>query len=447
MNKTIKLAVAGAVFAAASVANAGIIIPAGEWTLDVNGNVNAFANYTHARSGQLGTGSVDTTGLDQGDTVTSDYNTASAISGGLAWGGAAAGSKYQNRTSGINTGLLPAWLGFTGTTRQNDLDVAFTVSMQPNVSDNGATGDANAPLFRQAFLSFGDKSWGSVKLGKDIGVFASDAILNDMTLLGVGAGSAGIYGNAGGSGAATTLGGIGTGYIYAAWKGQVAYTTPNFNGFQATVAITNPNQQPNAVGNQDRFGLEGKASYEMKQDGFSGKVWVSGASYDVNLGTATYSVSAGDIGARVETGPFSLVGYYYGGKGAGTTFLGAGGTATTYVYQTIELPNGATSYTRTASVSTDRRDSDGGYIQLQYTTPFKTRLGAAYGISNLDLASSETAVNNNTVKSNERWTIAAYHPLTKHLNLVAEYNNVQSEAHDGTKVENDTYSAGAILFF
>ena len=42
MNKTIKLAVAGAVLSAASMANAGIIIPAGEWTLDVNGNVNVM---------------------------------------------------------------------------------------------------------------------------------------------------------------------------------------------------------------------------------------------------------------------------------------------------------------------------------------------------------------------------------------------------------------------
>jgi len=43
MNNKIKLAVAGAVLSAASAANAGIIIPAGDWTLDVNGNVNAFA--------------------------------------------------------------------------------------------------------------------------------------------------------------------------------------------------------------------------------------------------------------------------------------------------------------------------------------------------------------------------------------------------------------------
>jgi len=193
---------------------------------------------------------------------------------------------------GINTGLLPSWLGFTGTTRQNDVDVSFTISFQPNASDNGAAGDSKTPLNRQAFVTFGDKSWGSVKLGKDLGIFAGQAILNDMTLLGVGAG-------ANTSGGSTTLGGIGSGYIYPAWKGQIAYTTPNMNGFTATIAITNPNQgsfgdafttSTNANGvtatgatelYQDRFGIEAQAMYEFTGD-VSGKVWVSGASYDVN---------------------------------------------------------------------------------------------------------------------------------------------------------------------
>ena len=48
-----------------------------------------------------------------------------------------------------------------------------------------------------------------------------------MTLLGVGGGV---------PGGATTLGGIGTGYMYPGWRGQIAYTTPNMNGLQATVA-------------------------------------------------------------------------------------------------------------------------------------------------------------------------------------------------------------------
>ena len=55
MNNKIKLAVAGAVFSAASAANAGIIIPAGDWTLDVNGNVNAFATWSSFDGNDAGT--------------------------------------------------------------------------------------------------------------------------------------------------------------------------------------------------------------------------------------------------------------------------------------------------------------------------------------------------------------------------------------------------------
>ena len=408
MNKNIKLAVAGAVLAmSASAANAGIIIPAGEWTLDVNGNVNAFANWTKA---------------DHAETIT----------GGLAKGKDAVG---EDKTQGINTGLLPSWLGFTGTTRQNDTDVSFTISMQPNASDNAAAGDAKAPLFRQSFLTFGDKSWGSVKLGKDIGIFASDAILNDMTLLGVGA-------NAGNSGVSTTLGGIGTGYIYAAWKGQVAYTTPNFNGFQATVGITNPNQGVStAIDNasaaltgtnalyQDRFGLEGKASYSFAAEAFSGKIWVGGASYkvkgaqDASTNSREFTATAADIGANINAGNAGLTGYYYVGEGAGTTTL---------------LANG---YDRTAG----KRDSDGGYLQATYILPTKTKVGVAFGRSNLDRASGEAV--SILVDKNQRMTVGLYHPLTKHLNLVGEWNQIETTAHSGIKNENTTGSLGAILFF
>ena len=54
MNNTIKLAVAAALLAGASSANAGIMIPAGDWTLDIGGIVNAY--YTHTNfSGDGGT--------------------------------------------------------------------------------------------------------------------------------------------------------------------------------------------------------------------------------------------------------------------------------------------------------------------------------------------------------------------------------------------------------
>lgn len=373
----------------ATSANAGIVIPAGEWTLDINGNVNAFANYTKAH----------------GD---------NAITGGLA---ARPDSRGENKAMGINTGLLPSWLGFTGKTRQNDTDVEFTISFQPNVSDNSRAGDELAPLNRQAYVSFGDKSWGSIKLGKDLGIFGSDAILNDMTLLGVGAG-------AGISGATTTLGGIGSGYIYPAWKGQIAYTTPNFNGLQATVGITNPNQASGNSLYQDRFGLEGKVSYTFNTNGITTKVWTSGASYKVTPTTGgEYNAWAADVGANATLGAFGLTGYYYKGEGAGTTTFGSNGV----------------------DASGNKRDSDGYYVQGTYTLPIKTKLGLAYGKSNLDKANGSDSAS--LVDYNERYTVGAYHPLTKHLNLVAEYNRVESQAHSGATNKSDTYSAGAILFF
>jgi len=432
MNNKIKLAVAGAVLSAASVANAGIIIPAGDWTIDINGNVNAFATW------------------NSHDDLREDDVVAGGITG-------YADADGENNNQGIGTGLLPAWLGFTGTTRQNDVDVSFTISMQPGVSENSFTGDNGGDaaysqtLFRQAFITFGDKSWGSVKLGKDLGIFAGQAILNDMTLLGVGGGS---YG----SGAVTTLGGIGSGYIYPAWKGQIAYTTPNMNGFSATIGITNPNQgtQSNSlvgIGGdtvstelyQDRFGIEGQLMYEWTGD-VAGKVWASGASYDVTgmVDTGThdsYTASVYDIGATVSTGNLSVTGYYYNGDGVGTTFLGNLGA-----------------YADSSNDKLRRRDSDGGYLQATYVIPTGTKLGVAYGVSNLDEASGENQddiaaaeIAGNLaylVDKNERWTVGAYHPLTKHLNLVAEYNDIKREGHDSAlENEYDSISLGAILFF
>jgi len=407
MNNKIKLAVAGAVLSAASVANAGIIIPAGDWTIDINGNVNAFANRVDVDK-------------DEG-----------AVTGGIA---NREDSNGEDTQYGINTGLLPSWLGFTGTTRQNDVDVSFTISFQPSVSDNAAAGDAKTPLNRQAFVTFGDKSWGTVKLGKDLGIFAGNAILNDMTLLGVGATAVS------GSGGATTWGGIGTGYIYAAWKGQISYTTPNMNGLSATIGITNPNQGlTDTIGgtatglHQDRFGIEGQVQYDFTGD-VAGKVWSSFASYEATFDDAALTVdndinvSAMDIGINASMGNAGLTAYYYKTNNGGTTTL---------------FGNAFT--TDTAGTSAKGRDSDGGYIQGTYVIPTGTKLGLAYGVSNLDKASGEG--DSALVDSNERWTVGAYHPLTKHLNLVAEYNNVQTESHNDLEIENDIFSLGAILFF
>ena len=407
MNNKIKAAVAGAVLASASVANAGITWDAGEWTVDMNGNVNAFAIFADNK--------------DSGD----------AIGGGLA--NTNTGTNNDRNTS-ISTGLLPSWLGFTGTTRQNDLDVSFTISMQPGSAQTeaGTGGGATLPENRQAFITFGDKSWGTVKIGKDLGIFGSDAILSDMTLLGVGSSPAG-YGN----GLTTTLGHIGTGYIYADWQGQVSFTTPNMNGFQATVGVMQPWKAietgsslsgTSTTTDHGYYGYEGKASYTASM----GKVWVGFLQQDLEAITSTPArdaeATAYEIGVSGNAGNLGLVAYYYSGEGLGTTVK---------YRDAIDYTSG------------QERDSDGAFVQATYVIPSGTKLGVSYGRSDLDAVNtSDAGVAQNLVKRNEMWTVGAYHPLTKHLNLVAEYNDVTTESM-GTADDNESNSVslGAILFF
>jgi len=404
MNKNIKLAVAGAVLAlSATAANAGIVIPAGDWTVDIGGNVNMFATWTKPTAPNV-------------------------VTGGIV--GQSSGNTSQNMT----TGLLPNYLSVSGSTRQNDLDVAFTISIQPGASNTAAFGNDSKQDNRQSFITFGDKSWGSIKVGKDLGVFASDAILSDMTLLGVGSGAAGV-GN-------TTLGRIGTGYIYADWKPQIAYTTPNFSGFQATAAISQGwNDQSlgvtsGTVLSSQRTGAsptyEGKASYSFNQSGIDGKVWVSGIVKNlgaiVNYTTDDNRAYAGDIGINANVAGFGLTGYYYGGSGIGTTGQFIGGI-----------------YENATSKVAYNRDSNGGYVQATYVLPTKTKIGLAWGESILDKADTELSTTN--LYKNEMWTAGIYHPLTKHLNLVAEYDYVRSENTNSQENHASTGSLGAILFF
>jgi len=404
----LKLAVAGAVFAAASVANAGIVIPAGDWTLDIGGNVNTYATWSKT-----------------------DNN--ATVFGGLT------GSLKDQTVSNITTGLLPNYLSVSGTTRQNDVDVAFTISINPGSSTIAGGGQSAAQENRQAFMTFGDKSWGSIKLGKDLGIYASDAILNDMTLLGVGS-AAGILANN-----TTTLGRIGSGFMYADWKSQIAYTTPNFNGFQATVGITQAwNQQAITTtmssASVQRGGaspaFEGKASYSFAANDVTGKVWVSGISQkqagQMVFGTTGQTVDdsvayGGDIGANINFAGFGLTGYYYGGQGMGTT---------------IQFRDGY-------SINGKQRDSQGGYVQATYVLPTKTKIGASWGISELDRAGTDASSGSNStlVKENEMATVGIYHPLTKHLNLVAEWSHVRSENQAGAENKSNTGSLGGILFF
>jgi predicted porin len=416
MNKKLGMAVAGAVMAfGASAANAGITIPAGDWTIDIGGNVNAY--YSNTRFDGILDNDVD-------------------------------GAPGGENANTISTGLLPAALGIGGKTRQNDLDIAFQFTFFTGVDSNseGTVGSGsgyyggdlgqnngaggNSLNIRQAYMTFGDASWGTIKMGRDLGIFGSDAILSDMTLLGVGTG-------AGGNGS-STLGRIGSGYIYADWVGQIAYHSPNWNGFSFAAAARQP------WGNSDNsdIGFDAKVSYEWAGD-VSGKVWVGGLHQKVDNSAADPAlfgashdedtVKMMEIGGKVSFGGLTLVGYYYDGEGAGLPVVVRGNTPSSGL-----------------GLWYGEYDVDGGYVQATYTIPgIGTKVGASWGQSKIDQAGGDF--------KNESWIVGAYHPLTKSLNLVAEYTDTD---YDNVKVVNDvcpvgcsgnggakTISLGAIMFF
>ncbi len=418
MNTRTKLAVAigAALLFPAAQAFAGIDFTAGDWKIDISGNVNAF--YVGAD-------------CDNGPAATT------TVVGGLACTG--------NRSTAVRNGLLPAALVFSATTHQDDYDVGVTIGLYPGINSSAAAG-ANGPGLpaalqspgidaRQAFFTVG-QDWGSFKLGRDIGIFGKDAILDDMTLLGVGS----VGNNAAPSN--TSLGRIGLGYIYTDWEPQITYTTPNYGGFSGSIGVFQPlDAEGSAIFTRHSSPqIQAGASYafgDPKSDDLTGKVWVGGISQKVSASAdditangssaATSFTGTGfDAGAKLDVAGFEGVLYGYSGQGIGTTGL-------------FILPT---------SADGEKRDSNGGYAQLTYKIG-KLKIGASYGESRLKLASDEKAFSSSSdlLKRNSSGVGGLYYSLTKNVTLVGEYIDTKARAWNGNSAEETTYAIGGIVFF
>ena len=410
----------------------------GAWDVDFSGNVNAFAT------------------IGECDPEIENI----LVAGGLACLANGADEDYTD----VRDGLLPSWFNFTASTvTDGGIKTSVHLSFQPGTSTgNGALGNRDGALgqndvnFRQVFLTFGTEQLGTIKLGRDLGVFGSDAILQDMTLLGVGSGA-----NFDGH---TALGRIGVGYMYADWKSQIQYTSPNINGFTFTGAIVDPWSvgtlaNGDALGNgrtytrspatqeDDTYGFEAKLNYDYAAgDLWSVKAWAGFIYQELDFTDGNDAEADGyEIGVKWGYGSFDIVGHYYDGEGMGTTgFLVDG-------LDTIG----------------DERDSDGFYLQGRYRFPTGTLLGLSYGESSLDetaldrtlrvadsLLIAEAAARDevinptyNLVDDNESWIVGIYHPIGEALNLVLEYTDTESESHSNITNEERTLAIGAIMFF
>ncbi len=436
MRKSVRFSVAAVLAISGLPAAHAIDIAAGDWKVSISGNVNAHYIYSKCEDNPVG------------------------IAGGLT-------CVASDSSSSVSNGLLPAALSISGSTTQGGYDLGFTFGLYPGISTNDggspnlqqgasiphtALGSAGLDV-RQVFLTFGNKDMGTVMAGRNIGLFGADAILNDMTLLGVGAGN-GSYA----APANTSLGSIGLGYIYTDWLAQINYTTPDIGGAKITLGIFDPlDSLTQAPLNHSSPGFHGKIAYTAGSLYLSGSFLyqqqrlplcsdgtiqgptanmiappgggpvVPGSHCADPFATdtsahATPDAYAFDIGGKYDIAGFEILAWYYRGYGVGTTGLFVLGT----------------------DAFGHKRDSDGFLAQVTYKVG-PTKFGVNYGESKLDTASGEVAPA--LVAKNDKVTGGVYYDLTANLMLLGEVTRMESKNQAGGKNTSTNFNVGAFLKF
>jgi predicted porin len=396
---------------------------AGDWKVSLGGNINAFYVYT----------------MVDGD----DLETGLPTMATLAGVGATDKDGKLEDTSSVQNGLLPCSLNFSASTNQNGWDISANVNVYYGIDSAGANGDQVGVLgdgdqgdasnpgaatsnpdalkfssvdARQVFMTVGQKDLGTFKLGRDFGIFAFDAIINDMSLIGVGAGF--VPSEPG----HTTLGGLGFGYVYTDRLAQIDYMTPNWGGFQGTVGIF---QGFDGVGanSADTPGFHGKVSYT-----WAGPVKLYGSCSGLYQDVVTTAANGAtdeaiwgvDFCLKVDVADFSVLGYYYTAEGM--TSLAIGGL----IFPGFDLTTG------------DPEETDGYMVQATYTLG-KVRFGANWAQNTQDKV---------TRIDNEKITLGVFYTLTPSLTILAEYSHQKSELKDADLDDTtSSFDFGAILFF
>lgn len=430
------VAVAALGFGMASAANAVVVVGGDNgWEVSFDGNINAFYVMQDNDAGwnNLGLGAAP-----------------------VAPGQFAGTSEEISR---VTSGFLPAFFSFNvksptvnGLTATGRFSFAPTINnattknqlyaVDPLNAGGGNNGIQGASIDTREVVVNVDGSFGTVSFGRTLSIFGRQAILNDMTLFGVGMANM--------DGAAVTAGRSGRGYTYPNFNARFSYKTPVFSGFQAEVGLYDPSiEQLNNLGNTvlnqtDTPRFEGELTYSTTFANGSFKAWVDGLWQDLEstiaTGTDDATVSAWGVGATAGYMGFALTGYYYDGEGLGRSLQFVGGTAC-----------------NAAGTFCEEAENDGYYVQGTYTFNGKTKVGASYGQSTEDAYSASAiaagvvpGLANQDVEL-DMWTVGVYHDVNSWLKLIAEYSKSENDyAANGAgtfsgATESDTFSLGTFF--
>ncbi|MFK3741595.1 porin [Massilia sp. TN1-12] len=377
-----------AVALAACIQQAGAVeLKAGDWTVSIGGIVNAY--YTTVSCG--------------GDEV-----------GGLALAGTALGCGGEDRRTTVGNGLLPNALLTTVSSQQGGYDVAATIGIYAATATDSAISQNSEVDVRQAFFTFGTPTLGTVKLGRDYGLFGHLAILGDMTLIGAGAP---VQATQRGR---VTLGHLGAGYAWPGIYGQIAYTTPkNASGITVDIGVMSPvSDTPVVAGprysTRSSPQVQGRVQFERGE--FKGWVSAKGQHFEsITEGVDDLNMHAVEVGVSWESGPIGLFANVQGGKALGI------------------LSDADQGDTRSKSY----------FVQGTYKVTDALKLGLNYGRSKND----DDTVGAAGLKSNANVTLGAYYALNSVITLVAEVGQTRSKDFFGNTAHLNGGSVGGIIFF
>ena len=397
--------------------------------------------------------------------VPTDTAEGNRLAGGFKTFGGVAGG---NDDTSIVTGLLPNVWGMTlKAPTANGLDVSARLGLYTHMNGgDNSLGNGQINLRETSGSVAG--SFGTVLVGRSLGIHQSNAILNDMLLFGVGAAASANNSN-------TTLGRIGLGYLYTDFQPQISWTLPGMDAlggnFGAKIGIFDPDTvaaDTAAQSASDKHAprVEAQITYNGGIGDLGINLWVDGSYQNTdrtdaeaaahtnklrNPGAATQASSAdGDtdvdsagvgFGTKLSYQGFAIVasGFYGSAMGIrGQHSTGTGAAA-----------NGA------LDDHGAERNSYGGYIQGTYDFGQGTSAGYSYGGNCLrrtgrdmnlytpsDGSDATGVMNCQTMHSGMIW-----HNVTDNFRLVAEGGYTEKTWYLALEEQEDSFGGVGAFFF
>jgi len=382
----------GLLAAGAAAPAYAVDIKAGDWTVNIGGNVNAFYTLVNCNTG---------------------------FDGGVALAGRALGCGGEGRRTTIGNGLLPSALVTSATSNQDGWDVKALIGIYVATATDSAIAQNSDVDIRQAWFSFGRPEFGTVKMGRDYGMFGYRVITTDMTIQGVGAP---VQATQRGR---VTLGHIGAGYAYPNHYGQVVYSAPSVlpYGIGFDIGLMSPISDTPIVA-PSRYRSKGTPQVQMQATGAVGPVkgWVGYKTQHFEAADATPGapfnstrMNAVEVGAAMDYGQFAFLANFQKGKALGLLS------------------------------DADQGDvkSTHWFLQGVYKVDDRLKVGLNWGESKND----DNGPGTGGLEKNTNVTLGAYYALNKALTLVGELGQTRSHPFNGGSSRMNGVAVGGFFSF